>query len=54
MMADHSTLPPGKKLYIETLGCQMNVLDSALVVERPAQRGLRAYRRYQQGRYDPL
>ena len=26
------------KLYIETVGCQMNVLDSELVVGQPAQR----------------
>src|SRR5437868_219439 len=25
---------PGKKLYIETVGCQMNVLDSELVVAK--------------------
>src|SRR5207302_7079665 len=27
-----SEAPVGKKLYIETVGCQMNVLDSELVV----------------------
>src|SRR5271163_3161815 len=32
MMADLPTSPPGKKLYIETVGCQMNLLDSELVV----------------------
>ena len=37
---------PRKKLYIETVGCQMNVLDSELVVARAAQRGLRADRRH--------
>ena len=25
---------PGKKLYIETVGCQMNLLDSELVVAK--------------------
>src|SRR3954467_12362399 len=30
-MAD-PPLPPKKKLYIETVGCQMNLLDSELVV----------------------
>lgn len=33
-MADQPTSPPSKKLYIETVGCQMNVLDSELVVAR--------------------
>jgi tRNA-2-methylthio-N6-dimethylallyladenosine synthase len=33
-MADPPTSPPRKKLYIETVGCQMNVLDSELVVAR--------------------
>ncbi|WP_165071609.1 tRNA (N6-isopentenyl adenosine(37)-C2)-methylthiotransferase MiaB [Paludisphaera rhizosphaerae] len=33
-MADQPTSPPTKKLYIETVGCQMNVLDSELVVAR--------------------
>jgi tRNA-2-methylthio-N6-dimethylallyladenosine synthase len=33
-MADQSTSQPRKKLYIETFGCQMNVLDSELVVAR--------------------
>ena len=37
---------PRKKLYIETVGCQMNVLDSELVVGEAAQRGLRADRRH--------
>src|SRR5256885_13943198 len=27
-----ATLPPAMKLYIETVGCQMNELDSELVV----------------------
>ena len=31
-MADQPTAQPRKKLYIETVGCQMNVLDSELVV----------------------
>ncbi len=34
-MADDPAPPPGKKkLYIETVGCQMNLLDSELVVGR--------------------
>lgn len=33
-MADEPTAQPAKKLYIETVGCQMNVLDSELVVAR--------------------
>jgi tRNA-2-methylthio-N6-dimethylallyladenosine synthase len=33
-MADLPTPRPAKKLYIETVGCQMNVLDSELVVAR--------------------
>ena len=33
-MADQPTSHPRKKLYIETVGCQMNVLDSELVVAR--------------------
>ena len=33
-MADQPTTQPKKKLYIETVGCQMNVLDSELVVAR--------------------
>ncbi|MDG3003716.1 tRNA (N6-isopentenyl adenosine(37)-C2)-methylthiotransferase MiaB [Paludisphaera mucosa] len=33
-MADQPTSQPPKKLYIETVGCQMNVLDSELVVAR--------------------
>ncbi|MFO0953659.1 MAG: tRNA (N6-isopentenyl adenosine(37)-C2)-methylthiotransferase MiaB [Isosphaeraceae bacterium] len=31
-MASPDAQPPRKKLYIETVGCQMNVLDSELVV----------------------
>jgi tRNA-2-methylthio-N6-dimethylallyladenosine synthase len=39
-MADHSTLPaPKKKLYIETVGYQMNLLDSELVVAKLRQEG---------------
>jgi tRNA-2-methylthio-N6-dimethylallyladenosine synthase len=34
MMADEACSPPRKKLYIETVGCQMNLLDSELVVAR--------------------
>lgn len=33
-MADQPTTRTKKKLYIETVGCQMNVLDSELVVAR--------------------
>ena len=33
-----------KKLYIETVGCQMNVLDSELVVASLRRAGLRADR----------
>jgi tRNA-2-methylthio-N6-dimethylallyladenosine synthase len=33
-MADFPVEPPRKKLYIETVGCQMNLLDSELVVAR--------------------
>jgi len=33
-MADDSSSHTGKKLYIETVGCQMNMLDSELVVAR--------------------
>ena len=43
-----------KKLYIETVGCQMNLLDSELVVGQAPERGLRADRRHQPGRHDPL
>ena len=43
-----------KKLYIETVGCQMNVLDSELVVGKLRQRGVRADRRHRPGRHDPL
>ncbi|WZO97843.1 tRNA (N6-isopentenyl adenosine(37)-C2)-methylthiotransferase MiaB [Isosphaeraceae bacterium EP7] len=31
-MPDDCPTPPRKKLYVETVGCQMNVLDSELVV----------------------
>ena len=33
-MADQKNPPPSKKLYIETVGCQMNMLDSELVVAK--------------------
>src|SRR5580658_5047860 len=33
-MADSGNSPPRKKLYIETVGCQMNLLDSELVVAK--------------------
>ena len=45
---------PRKKLYIETVGCQMNLLDSELVVAKLRERRLRADRRHQPGRHDPL
>jgi tRNA-2-methylthio-N6-dimethylallyladenosine synthase len=38
-MADGSVLPQKKKLFIETVGCQMNLLDSELVVGRLRQEG---------------
>ena len=38
-MSDQSTSQPRKKLYIETVGCQMNVLDSELVVARLRKQG---------------
>ncbi len=38
-MADQSTSQPRKKLYIETVGCQMNVLDSELIVARLREQG---------------
>jgi tRNA-2-methylthio-N6-dimethylallyladenosine synthase len=39
-MADHPASPaPKKKLYIETVGCQMNLLDSELVVAKLRQEG---------------
>ncbi len=34
MMAESPTAPTRKKLYIETVGCQMNLLDSELVVAK--------------------
>jgi len=39
MMADQPTSPPRQKLYIETVGCQMNLLDSELVVARLRKEG---------------
>jgi tRNA-2-methylthio-N6-dimethylallyladenosine synthase len=39
MMADDAAPPPSKKLYIETVGCQMNLLDSELVVAKLRQEG---------------
>ena len=53
-MADQPISQPRKKLYIETVGCQMNVLDSELVVAQLRERGLRADRRHRPGRRDPL
>jgi tRNA-2-methylthio-N6-dimethylallyladenosine synthase len=38
-MADLASTQPRKKLYIETVGCQMNVLDSELVVARLRSQG---------------
>src|SRR5438067_5696383 len=38
-MADQPISQPRKKLYIETVGCQMNVLDSELVVARLRDQG---------------
>src|SRR4051812_35715008 len=38
-MADQPTAQARKKLYIETVGCQMNVLDSELVVARLRDQG---------------
>jgi tRNA-2-methylthio-N6-dimethylallyladenosine synthase len=38
-MADLASAQPRKKLYIETVGCQMNVLDSELVVARLRSQG---------------
>ncbi len=38
-MADQPTSQPRKKLFIETVGCQMNVLDSELVVARLRDQG---------------
>jgi hypothetical protein len=51
-MADSMT--PRKKLYIETVGCQMNLLDSELVVGKLRHEGLRADRRHRPGRHDPV
>jgi tRNA-2-methylthio-N6-dimethylallyladenosine synthase len=39
MMADQPTVQSRKKLYIETVGCQMNLLDSELVVARMRDQG---------------
>src|SRR5215469_6592598 len=38
-MSDHSAATSLKKLYIETVGCQMNLLDSELVVAKLRQEG---------------
>lgn len=38
-MADDSSSHTGKKLYIETVGCQMNMLDSELVVAKLRSQG---------------
>ena len=43
-----------KRLYIETVGCQMNMLDSELVVASLRKAGLRAGRQPGQGRHDPV
>ena len=37
--AGGSTIAANKKLYIETVGCQMNVLDSEMVVASLKQQG---------------
>src|SRR5215470_3001894 len=38
-MSDHSAATSLKKLYIETVGCQMNLLDSEMVVAKLRQDG---------------
>ena len=38
-MAGEPSVEPRKKVYIETVGCQMNVLDSELVIARLRQDG---------------
>ena len=39
-MSDQPSAERGKKLYIETVGCQMNLLDSELVVAKLRNDGL--------------
>ena len=46
--------PPRKKLYIETVGCQMNVLDSELVVGKLRDEGYELTDDIDAGRRDPL
>ena len=48
------TRPGVMTVYIETVGCQMNVLDSELVVASLRKRGLRAGRQSARGRHDPV
>ena len=43
-----------KSFYIETVGCQMNVLDSELVVADLLRGGLRADRQPAQADIDPV
>ena len=43
-----------KRLYIETVGCQMNVLDSELVVADLLQAGYELVDTARAGRHDPL
>ena len=43
-----------KKLYLETVGCQMNMLDSELVVASLRTAGLRAGRRADRSRHHPV
>ena len=43
-----------KRLYIETVGCQMNVLDSELVVASLRQRGYELADIARTGRHDPV
>ena len=62
----HLMTPPGRprlysgiptmtrKVYIETVGCQMNVLDSELVVGALRRHGLRPHRRARRRRRHPL
>ena len=49
-----SPSPKKKKLYIETVGCQMNVLDSELVVARLRRQGYELTDDIEPGRRHPL
>ena len=53
-MGDHPAGPVRKKLYIETVGCQMNLLDSELVVARMRDQGYDLTDDIESGRRDPL